>query len=153
MTTEDALASVAHLLPRTVRDLVTLIGLPRTLALVAEWGGTEYLVPMRRCAAGEAAFEALAEVIGQHAAVAIVEHYSGDMLRIPRCALALREARDRQLRMDFDAITQQHSALHAAGVLARRYHLTQRHVWRVLKRVDLAAAPFQTDGSPQATLF
>ena len=63
-------------------------------------------------------------------------------LPVPR----LRELRDRAVRAEFDTITRDHPAVHAVTQLARKYRLTDRHIWRLLNRVD-------RETLPQARLF
>lgn len=131
--------NVQHLLPDAVQTLVGLIGLPASVRLVEHLGGTTFPVALRKSRLGEIRYEALSEVVGNEAADAITNHFGGECLYIPRCVTALRELMHREIRQEFDAITREHSALHAVAQLAIRYQLSDRHVWRVLKRADLTA--------------
>jgi Mor family transcriptional regulator len=58
---------------------------------------------------------------------------------IPRCAAALREVMHRQIRRDFDTLTRGCSSLQAVANLATTYRISDRHVWRVLKRQNREA--------------
>lgn len=143
------LSAVAHLLPPLARELHGLIGIVPTLRLVEEMGGQQFPVSKNQRRQGAIRFERLAEVIGSHAAQVMTRHYGGCVISIPMCAIALRELRDRELRADFDRITLEHPANHAVAVLNRKYKLTERHIWRIVKRSDR-----QPDGNgPQLGLF
>ena len=89
------LEQVAGLLPETIQQIAGLIGLPRTLELVAALGGTTFPVPKNQRRLGQVRYEALAEVIGVDGADALTRHFGGEILSIPKCEAALRELRDR----------------------------------------------------------
>ena len=130
------LAAVQDLLPDTVRLMVRLVGLPATLQLVERLGGTTWPVAKGNNRLGQIRHEALAEVVGGDAASVLARHFGGDTLYIPRCAKAVREMRDRSLREEFDQLTRENSALHAVTVLALKYRLADRQIWRILKKPD-----------------
>jgi len=134
-------ANVEHLLPEAIQTLIRLIGLSASVRLVEQLGGTTFPVALRKSRLGEIRYEALSEVVGSDAADAITKHYGGDSLYIPRCVTALRELMHREIRADFDAMTREHSAIHAVTQLAVRYRMSDRHVWRILKRADMNAQP------------
>lgn len=129
--------NVEHLLPGTAQLISRLIGLPKTLELIRVYGGTTFPVSKRCAPLGLIRYEALAEVIGVDAANVLTEHFGGDMLTIPKCATAMRELRDRHLRADFDRLIREMGTTYAASELARRYSLTERQVWRILKHSDV----------------
>lgn len=145
----SGLSSVAHLLPPLARELHGLIGIVPTLRLVEEMGGQQFPVSKNQRRQGAIRFERLAEVVGIGAAQAMTRHYGGCVISIPMCADALRELRDRELRADFDRITTEHTANHAVAVLNRKYRLTERHIWRIVKCSD---RQHQSDAR-QAELF
>lgn len=134
-------ANVEHLLPEAIQTLIRLIGLSASVRLVEQLGGTTFPVALRKSRLGEIRYEALSEVVGSDAADAITKHYGGDSLYIPRCVTALRELMHREIRAEFDAMTREHSAIHAVTQLAVRYRMSDRHVWRILKRADMNAQP------------
>ncbi|AOZ50931.1 MULTISPECIES: Mor transcription activator family protein [Chromobacteriaceae] len=121
-------------LPSTMQLVAQLIGMPRTLQLVQALGGTTLPFSKNQSRAGQLRFAALVEVIGQEAAERLTGHFGGDILYIPRCSTALRQARNQQMIRDFDAmLVEGLGANEAVGVLAMRYRLSDRMVWRVLK--------------------
>lgn len=127
---------VEHLLPLTARRIVAVIGLPAFMMLIAKIPGVVFPVPKRGNRDGEARYEQLAEYIGPDAAAELCKHFGGVRLSVPVCRAAWRELRDRQLRADFDELTRENSALHAASTIAVRYRLTDRMVWSILKKTD-----------------
>lgn len=145
----SGLSSVAHLLPPLARELHGLIGIVPTLRLVEEMGGQQFPVSKNQRRQGAIRFERLVEVVGIGAAQLMTRHYGGCVISIPMCADALRELRDRELRADFDRITTEHTANHAVAVLNRKYRLTERHIWRIVKRGDRHGE----EGGQQIALF
>jgi Mor family transcriptional regulator len=81
--------------------------------------------------------------MGQCAAEKFIRHYGGEILAVPRCVAAMRAARDKKLIDDY-------TAGQTSVQLARKYALTQRHVWRVLKRTP---EPVRGIGDRQYRLF
>lgn len=130
------LDTVEHLLPDAIRVIVQIIGLPTTVKLVNSLGGTTFPVALRKSRMGEARYELLAEIIGADAADLITRHFGGDTLYIPLCRAALRELLYREIRADFDTLTREHSALFAVARLAVKYKMSDRHIWRLLKKQD-----------------
>ncbi|WP_231879816.1 Mor transcription activator family protein [Crenobacter luteus] len=148
MRITDALGeSVRHLLPETARLIADLIGLPKALQLIEAWGGTTFPVSKNQRRDGQIRYAALAEVVGVDAAAILTRRFGGEVLSIPRCAVAMREVRDRMIRAEFDTLTREHPAVHAVNQLARRYQMTERNVWVVLKKTD------QVGETRQAVLF
>lgn len=128
------LHGVEHLLPEVVQVIVHLIGLPSTLRLVDQLGGTTFPVALRKSRMGEIRYEMLADVVGMEAADAMTQHFGGDALYIPMCKAALRELMYRDVRAAFDELTREHSALHAVSELVKRYRMSDRQIWRILKK-------------------
>ncbi|MEN8517712.1 Mor transcription activator family protein [Burkholderia sp. RS02] len=123
-------------LPDFVRLLVRLIGMPKTVMLIEKLGGTTFPVAKRLSRQGEVRYQLLAEVVGVEAADRLTEHFGGEPLYIPTCAKAVRLARDRRIRADFDTITREHSSLYAVVKLVQRNKLSDRQIWRILKQED-----------------
>lgn len=144
------LGNVEHLLPEAIQTMIRIIGLPSAVRLVEQLGGTTFPVALRKSRLGEMRYEMLAEFIGPSAADAMTEHFGGESLYIPRCAAAMRELAHREIRREFDVKTKggEASAIQIVAMLALRYQMSDRHIWRVLKRPDTVATE-----SDQPTLF
>lgn len=110
-------------LPASVRELAGVVGLPAVLRLVERWGGVTRLYVPQTLDEGHD----LAQLLGLTPARALAREYGGDYVTVPRCAAALRLARDRALLRR-----------RAEGVAPRRlalvFNLTERHVWRILRQ-------------------
>lgn len=121
-------------LPATARDMAEVIGLRKTLRLVEALGGTTFPVPKRETKLGELRFNVLADVIGVDAADILVRRYGSTDLYIPRCAEALRRARDAVICREYDRLIQTMSGNEAVQRLARTHRLSDRHIFNILKR-------------------
>jgi hypothetical protein len=112
-------------LPRSVTEMTDIIGLTAALALVESYPGIAFRVPIR----GERGRTRarLVQLMGVSAAEKFIRHYGGEILAVPRCVAAMRAARDQRLIDDY-------TAGQTSEQIARKYAITQRHVWRVLKR-------------------
>lgn len=130
------LENVQHLLPEMAKLIADLIGLPKAVMLIEAWGGTTFPVSKNKRRDGQVRYEALAEVVGIDAADILTKHFGGEVLAIPLCKVAIREVRDRMMRAEFDVITREHPAVHAVNQLARKYLMTERNVWVILKKTD-----------------
>lgn len=125
--------ATAHLddLPASARDLAGLIGLPATLRLVEGWGGVMRLYVPKDLAADHE----LARALGLEAARALVGVYGGDYLpSVPRCADALRQARNR-------ALLRRRAEGASPAVLALEFGLTERQVWNIFASARAAGPP------------
>lgn len=146
--------SIAHL-PRTARDLIDLIGLPATLALIEARAGQVLTIPKRKRKSGEDLFVGLAALVGAPAAEKMVGRYGGEYLTIPRCHRAAHAVRDAALQARFDALlTDGLPARAVANRLAGEFGIDVTTVWRASKRAgaDLGR-PGAVVEAQQAELF
>jgi len=121
-------------LPASVRELVDILGMDTVLTLIRGLGGTTFPVPKRETKQGEVRYRMLVEVIGEEAADLVVYHYGGGDMYIPRCAKALQESRDVEINAEATAaIRAGKSTTVIVNELARKYGLTDRRVWDILK--------------------
>jgi Mor family transcriptional regulator len=145
---------VEHLLPDSLQTLIRVIGMPTALLLVKRCPGTTVDVPKRQSRLGEIGYEKLSELVGAEVVDRMVQHFGGDRLYIPKCNQAMREQIARAIRREFDQMTARECcATQAVSRLAVRYLLSDRHIWRVLKRTD--KMPQEADSKPvkQGELF
>lgn len=108
-------------LPSRMRELARTIGLPATLKLVEEYGGTRIYVPKKPDDDW-----ALIGLLGRSAAGKLTRAYGGEHLEVDRAVTAMRAARDRALIAD--------ATVHSVTQLALKYKLTARAVWNILRR-------------------
>lgn len=134
-------------LPQTVVDLVELLGHEATMRLVDAFGGIEIEVPNGKTVGKvEGPLTArIIEALGGGLAARFMATYGGEPLYIPRCAQAIRDERDRAIQADYDAGTR-------VPDIARKYMISERWVWVVLKRA-IAHTPRPAADDKQLTLF
>jgi hypothetical protein len=122
-----------------LEQLVITLGLPAALRLVEAYGGTRMpYLPAR--AETMSAEHPVAKVVGLEAARELCRLWPGERPRIPLAAKFLRGERDRALRADAQD--------HTVPQLARKYEITERHVYRILSGAEAeqpsALAPEQS---------
>ena len=149
----NAMAVVPDDLPDVARQLVDLVGLSNTVSLVERLGGTTFPVAAGVNALGKLRYNLLAEIVGVTAADKLTKEYGRTRLYIPTCAKALREARNRAICAEFSQLTAPGgdvSGNDAVFTLARKYRVSDRLVWQILKTTDMLPSIGQ---NAQATLF
>ena len=136
----NTVAVVIDELPDMARQLVDLIGLANTFTLIEKWGGTTFPVAAGKHALGRLRYDALAEAVGVQAADKLTQEYGCTRLYIPQCAVALRQARNRAICAEFDQLIapgNDTSSNDAVFLLARKYKISDRLVWQILKTTDM----------------
>lgn len=111
-------------IPETLAEVVDAIGWDPAAQLARTLGGTCVYVPERMTPE-----HVLVRVLGHKAAYTLAETFGGEQITVPRCARALRNARNRQLRSRRDAG-------HSISSLALRYDMTMRQVYNVLAETE-----------------
>lgn len=112
--------------PADLSLLTALIGPNAVRALVREFGGIPVLIP-KRC--DGSAYAALEEVAGAAAANALVKHFHGEVLAVPKCQAQALSVRNAIIRAAYDDGS-------TARDLARQHDLSVRQVWNVLGSLD-----------------
>lgn len=106
--------------PASLAEVVRAIGIPATLKLAERFGGIRVYVPQQeRLTLGHP----IVRLIGIGAARALAKIRGGERRDMPRCAKALRRARDAAVRREYSAA--------AASKLALKYHLTERQIYQI----------------------
>lgn len=141
------LEQARDLLPPTVQRIAEVVGLPATMKLVAELGGTSWFFAQGVGRNGQARVAALAEIVGEEAAEKLGRYASErERIYIAKCDAALIALRDAEIHSQFEQATREGvSANTIVNELARTYQLSDRHVWRILKRLPELAAPSTPD--------
>lgn len=125
-------------LPESLAELARLIGLAPALALVRARGGVRIYIPLE---VETLPGHWLAETVGWHGAVAMVERFGGDgHYLVPKALKAFQQARNRRLVAQYLAGRSQRD-------LALAYGLSERQVCAIV-----AAAGADRDAA-QAELF
>ena len=109
--------------PANLLEIIEVIGEAAALQLVERFGGTTVRLPVLRNITAD---HPLARCIGIELLTVMVKAVGGGRwLYIPRCARGLREARNRE-------IVERYSAGEKVDNLARRYSISDRHIWNIL---------------------
>ena len=107
-----------QLLEPLLRQLVELIGLPATMALVEAHGGT------RLCIAEKADENAaLVALVGPENAALLGRHFGRERPVIPKGEAALRALRNRRIVADLECMSVRQVAL--------KYGLHERRIWQI----------------------
>lgn len=121
-------------LPKSLAEVIDAIGLAATLKLLQRFGGIRIYVPQPAHLTDD---HELARAIGLAAARKLARIWGSERMPLPRAARALRLARDRALRLDYQTMS--------AAQCALKYQLTERQVYWIAGRVE--------DDRRQAELF
>lgn len=132
-------------LPRSVVEMIALIGFAPTMALVQAFAGNVIKIPIHSRPGGHLR-ERLVRLMGVPAAEQLIAAYGGERLSIPRCVAALRDSRDRQIIAAYDRGV-------AVAQLARDYALTERQIRSILKRTPGEAVAGLASERRQFALF
>ena len=124
VNTEDLLTIKLDesILPKQIRDIVQVIGLPATLKLVDHYKGTRVYVPER--------FDpnhALCKLISHEPLIKLIEIYARDYFEVPKCDAAMRLARNTMIA----------SSDKTQRELAIEWDLTERQIRNIQKHTDL----------------
>lgn len=126
----------ASLLPDSVAQLATVIGWLAALALVEAFPGQTLVI-------GPRSSETMAKVeaaVGAAATQTLADTYSGAPLYVPACAGLARAERNRRIRAEVRALERTMSTRRAVTQTARKWHCTERTVWRALSPATAATA-------------
>ncbi len=130
---------------QSINELVELIGLAATLELVRAKGGTSLAVPLGITRRGQEQREKLVQIVGREQATRLIGRYGGTTLYVPTCRQAFVDVRDEDINRERDELAREGLSERAlVAVLALRHGLSDRQIWRILKksgpvRPDMAA--------------
>ncbi|RQZ74817.1 MULTISPECIES: Mor transcription activator family protein [Burkholderia] len=130
------LLEVQHLLPKSIRSIMALIGPEATGRLIETMAGVAMLVPKGRNTFGRARFESIAECIGQEAAEKLSKHFGGEVIEVATCHHALVELRRRKIRDEFNALSREYSARQTINILARTHGMSNRQIRVIVNLPD-----------------
>lgn len=142
---------------RCLNELVELIGLPATLELIRAKGGTALRIPLGMTLRGQEQREKLVQIVGREQATRLIGRYGGTTLYIPSCRQAFVDTRDENINRERDELARKGLTERAlVAVLALRHGLTDRQIWRILKKsgpvsADMAACAAACRRAPSST--
>lgn len=120
------------LLPKVLQEFVRLIGLQPTMLLVQHFGGLRIYIPLNPTADHH-----FAQLIGLPNLIKLSQVYGReDHFELPKAERALLALRNAKIRAEYGP--------KSIRQLAAEYHLTERHVTRLVGAVDA-----QNDSQPE----
>lgn len=132
--TPENLPSVRPYLPDTFLQLEAVAGTKAALLLVSGHGGEQYPVAKGVTGQGRRRNTRLAALVGEAAALRLAAAYGQQRsIAIPICRKAREVLRNREIRAAYD--TAEGLGMPPAA-LARRYGLSQRAIFNILKRSE-----------------
>lgn len=130
----DTLLNI-NIFPEAIQFLVNLIGEEGTFSLIQHYGGSTLRIPRGDTVVGKAKIKSLAQRIGEREAQYIVQTFGGTCIYIPNCKKLLTTKQHAQIIQDRDKLAAKGiSERRLVADLARRYKLSDRHIWRILKK-------------------
>lgn len=133
LSPDDLAGTPVENLPESLRQLIELVGVAAALSLVRAFAGNVIQIPVRSRPGGMVR-ERLVHLMGVAAAERLIQAYAGERLPIPRCAQALRDARDREIIRAYDGGA-------SVVTLTAQYALTDRQIRTILKRSPAKTLP------------
>ncbi|MDR3055179.1 MAG: hypothetical protein LBU53_07235 [Zoogloeaceae bacterium] len=131
--------------PASAKELIDLIGLEATAALITAYPSQEVLIPVRPGGAslpGKHSWAQLVGMVGEDTAVLLCRDYGGQKLYVPSCAPA-KEAKahdilQKKIVADFDRLTmtEGYTAGKAAQKLGIAYGLSGRSIENFVNRFN-----------------
>lgn len=131
--TPENLPTVRPYLPDTFLQLETVAGTQTALLLVSEHGGEQYPVAKGATVQGRRCNARLAALVGEAAALRLAAYGQQRGIAIPACRKAREVLRNREIRAAYDMAEGSGMGMTPAA-LARRYGLSQRAIFNILKR-------------------
>lgn len=121
--------------PEAVRELASVIGAKNTLCIVKCFGGTSIAIPTGKIKHDRE----LEDVIGHDASMNMYLHFGGTVFYVPRCFDAAILMRNIEICIEYEEHIKTLPGSKAVMRLARRYSLSDRRIWSILKDTDPAA--------------
>lgn len=133
-----------NVFPEAIQLLASIIGEEGTFLLVQHYGGSTLRIPRGDTVVGKAKIERLAQKIGKQEAQYIVQTFGGTCIYIPNCKRLLTAKQHAKIIQDRDKLAAKGiSERQLVADLARRYKLSDRHIWRILKKAYTIPAVFK----------
>jgi hypothetical protein len=102
-------------LPESLQLPCILLGLPKVILLISNFGGMNFHVPH-----APSDDHPLCRVLGKSAGRLFATHYAGDEIYIPSLAHVRRTLRNRRIRQEYDGGTPIKALVRSEGLSARR---------------------------------
>lgn len=118
------------------------------LSLIQMKGGTGFDVPLGVTPQGRRNIRQLEETLGKEPTRKLIAFAGGARLYIPKVTYLGTDTRSREICLERDRMAKEHpdmSERKLTDILALKYRVTSRHIWRVLKQYYEFVEPDNTD--------
>lgn len=125
--------SIIEALPQSAKEFIDLIGLQKTLLMVMELGGTEFIFPKTR---ESKYFDVLAAVVGEEDAIRLGgEYFIERMIYIPMCVRAKALIRNRLIIKECEALCSAGRTMRSiSNELSRKYGINYRQIEKIVNK-------------------
>lgn len=130
----DEIMMIKSSLPETALNISRIIGLPATVRLISEFGGTEIRIPGAGSKKTSIPYQELVDAIGDDALIGLINAYAGDEIYIPICTKTRLILRNMGIIRDYNALIANLSSRQAVRKLATQYFLSSRQVENIVNR-------------------
>lgn len=113
-------------LPRVLKEIAEVVGLPAADALSRRWGGQKLYIPKNPKKDGE-----LMQLLGTPAASALGHHFGGEVLTIPFGSEAWRALRHQEIQRRYKR--------ESAAEIARDFGMHERSIHRIVRSGRLSS--------------
>lgn len=135
MSQHEIFHRTEEVFPDVLREIALYVGHDAAMKLVKSYGGTSIYIP----SVASRISQGIEEAIGREAASSLCNGFGGSDLYIPRCLKGLLLSRNISVCLDYEDLITSMGSDAATNVLARRYALSNRYIYMILKGTDPAA--------------
>ncbi|HDR9035972.1 TPA: hypothetical protein QDB40_006735 [Burkholderia vietnamiensis] len=131
-------------MPEQARHLCSVLGPESAIQLLNEFGGQIIHIPKKATNFTSPTLARIAVTFGESVIDMLAKEFGGEHLYLPMLTDAIRKMRDRTICRDFERMLRSRTANEAVATLARRHKISDRQVWRILKKPLDATARRET---------
>jgi len=137
----EKLSAVSHLLPSIMQEMAGVLGLDRTLRVASALAGTTRAIPVGSRTNSAKPVQKLVDDLGcEETAKALIKHYGGTVIYLPRCVVAVRALRNMVIHQAAeDGLSAKRSMVSIVTDLAQQFRLSDRRIWEILKEPTIGA--------------
>lgn len=118
--------------PEVLREIVLCVGHDAAMRMVKAFGGTDVYI----ATVDSKVNHEIEEVVGHDAAASLRTWFGGSNLYVPRCVRGILLSRNISVCLDYEELITSMGSNAANNVLARRYSLSNRYIYMILKGTD-----------------
>lgn len=116
-------SQIENMVPKSMGDFISTIGLASTVELMASFGGTTLYIPSCK---GLMANTSIINAIGYKQAIKLADAFSNMAVEIPKGRFLIKALRDKRVYLDSKTATR--------NTLVKKYDLTQRQIRAIIAK-------------------